>query len=254
VAVCKPLADNAAKRFRRTLCVVHAKSGALAIAEAELAKIARQMFFADMMVCAYDAAFQDREETFDGVGMYAVALVFALLVRNGIVLVVASAETRRVVVVRINLRSGGGVLADDLGQVRAVDLGDMERAGFAAALDKGEHGSLADATATGVLAPGGVLVLLLSSYIGFVNFDRGAFSPKRSQAAIGHRGAETHGHEPCGLECHAQNTVKLVAADAFLAAAHQVRCLEPDMQRNRAILENGAFPHRELAPAVVALP
>lgn len=44
---------------------------AVAVAEIELSEVAMQVRLADVLVNAVHPAFQDREETFDGVGMAA---------------------------------------------------------------------------------------------------------------------------------------------------------------------------------------
>ena len=60
-------------------------------------------------------------------------------------------------------------------------------------------------------------------------------------------------HEPRRLEGEPQGAVKLVAADALLAAGDQVEGLQPQAQRNVAVLEDGADGHAELLAAGVAL-
>ena len=48
--------------------VIHAKFFAVAVAEIELGQIAVKVRFADMLIHAINAAFEDREKAFDGVG------------------------------------------------------------------------------------------------------------------------------------------------------------------------------------------
>ena len=48
--------------------IVHAKLFAMAVAEIKLGQIAMQVGFADVLIHAVNAAFKDREETFNGVG------------------------------------------------------------------------------------------------------------------------------------------------------------------------------------------
>lgn len=54
----------------------------MAVTEIEFGQIALQMRFADMLINAVDAAFQDREETFNRVGMGLAANVFIFAVRD----------------------------------------------------------------------------------------------------------------------------------------------------------------------------
>ena len=75
-----------------------------------------------------------------------------------------------------------------------------------------------------------------------------------SRSAIrAHGFANAVAHEPRGLESDAKGAVELVRADALLAARHQVEGLQPEVQRNVALLEDGADGHPELAAAGIAL-
>src|SRR6185437_2086192 len=87
-----------------------------------------------------------------------------------------------------------------------------------------------------------------------VDFDRLTLATHRREIAVSHRRAEAVRHEPSRFQGHAQDAGKLIAANALLAAAKQVRRLEPDMERDRAVLEHRPDPDRELLAAGVALP
>jgi hypothetical protein len=60
-------------------------------------------------------------------------------------------------------------------------------------------------------------------------------------------------HEPSGLEGNAKGAVKLVTADALLAANHQVDRLHPDVHRDVAAIEDSPDLHGEGLAADVAL-
>ena len=73
------------------------------------------------------------------------------------------------------------------------------------------------------------------------------------QLAFSHCLTQPVVHE-CGFQTNAKGPVQLVAADPFLAVAHQEGALEPDVQPDMVLFENGADLDRELLPAIVALP
>jgi hypothetical protein len=59
--------------------------------------------------------------------------------------------------------------------------------------------------------------------------------------------------EPRGFHAAIKHPLDLTGGDAFFASAKQVDYLQPQVQRQVAILENGADPDRKLAFAGVAL-
>ena len=61
-------AFGAFERARGAGNVVHAKLFAVAVAEIEFVQIAMQVGFADVLINAINAAFEDREEAFNAVG------------------------------------------------------------------------------------------------------------------------------------------------------------------------------------------
>ena len=61
-------------------------------------------------------------------------------------------------------------------------------------------------------------------------------------------------HEPCGFVLDFQRAVELVSADPFLAGPHQMRGLEPFVQRNMAALENRPDRNGKFALAGAAAP
>jgi hypothetical protein len=86
----------------------------------------------------------------------------------------------------------------------------------------------------------------------FIDLDCHTSAAHRWQIAALHGLADTMGHEPRRLVLHTQDAHKLVAADAFLAAAHQIDSLQPVVQRNMARLKHGANLDGELALAGAA--
>ena len=64
--------------------IVDAQLDAVGVAEVELGQVAVQMGFADVEVAAIDAALEDREVAFEGVGISLVPNVFLGRVVNGL--------------------------------------------------------------------------------------------------------------------------------------------------------------------------
>src|SRR6478736_168337 len=68
-SICQPLANNAAKRASGALYIINTKRNPLVVSEIKLRKIPLQMFLADVMIDTVNSALQDREISFDGVGV-----------------------------------------------------------------------------------------------------------------------------------------------------------------------------------------
>src|SRR5579863_9426664 len=60
-------------------------------------------------------------------------------------------------------------------------------------------------------------------------------------------------HEPSSLQRDAKRTRKLIAGNTLLAGAQQKCRLQPNVQRDRTVFEDGSLSHSELLAAVVAL-
>ena len=60
--------------------------------------------------------------------------------------------------------------------------------------------------------------------------------------------------EPGALVRDLQRPVHLMGADTLLARAHEIDGLQHFVQRDAAVLEHGAYLHRELLAAFVAFP
>ena len=59
--------------------------------------------------------------------------------------------------------------------------------------------------------------------------------------------------EPSGFHAAIERALNLPGTDALLAGGDELDRLQPQMQREMAVLENGADPHREGLPAGVTL-
>ena len=61
----------------------------------------------------------------------------------------------------------------------------------------------------------------------FVNFDNAAANTEVNAAIITHGLADTARHKPSGFQGYAKGAVQFIAAEAFLAGAHQINGLQP---------------------------
>src|SRR4051812_21958297 len=85
------------------------------------------------------------------------------------------------------------------------------------------------------------------------NFHNLASATKRLDSYLAHGLTDATRDKPRGFEGASQSAVKLVAANALLAGAHQVHGLQPMSHGNVAGLEHGADLHGEGFTALVAL-
>jgi len=135
--------------------------------------------------------------------------------------------------------------AEDRREIVFLNTFDVERAGAALALHKGQDRVLVAISLPNVEA-------FLAASESFVGFDRSASAAHWGQLAVLHRLADAVGEEPSGFHAARQHPLNLIGRDAFLAGAHQVNDLKPKAQRKVRTLEDGSLPHSELPTAVIA--
>src|SRR5690606_34242020 len=92
-----------------------------------------------------------------------------------------------------------------------------------------------------VIAALAARVLRLQRLVGF----NAAEVAAEDRAVVFHRFADAVGEKPCALKPDADRAVKLVGADALLAAGDQEHGLQPDVQLDVAVFEDRADLHRE---------
>src|SRR6185312_8538650 len=256
------LADDALNRAFGALNVVNAQPCPIVITEIKFREIAVKVTLFAVLIHALHAAFEDRIEAFDRIGMdgieHDLAVHFPSLVSHVFVLAVVNAQVCRKVArdawIPLSLvghqrafRIDVGV--HDLAERRGCGPVDMEAAGGAPALDKSQD-DIAELRATNVQPLGSTFGLAHQS---FVHLDDLASATHRLDANCAHGFADAMRHEPSGLKRHSQGPRKLVARNALLAGAKQVHGLQPQVHGDVAGLENGPDLHRELLPALVAL-
>src|SRR6266480_290198 len=145
----EPTALRAFEGQRGAGNVVHAKFFAVAVPKVKLSKVAMKVRFADVLVNAVDAAFQDRKETLDGVGVndpeiairegvrLGVAHVFVFPVLDGAVsceIIANSGEGARLIGHEVAF--GRCVLIENCVKVLAANVRQMERPHATFALDQ----------------------------------------------------------------------------------------------------------------------
>src|SRR3569623_1828993 len=86
-----------------------------------------------------------------------------------------------------------------------------------------------------------------------VGFNETAARAEHAGCVRLHRFADAVRHEPSGFQGDAEGTVKLVRADALLAARDQVHCLKPKVHGDVRGFKDGADLHGEGLTALVAL-
>jgi hypothetical protein len=128
-------------------------------------------------------------------------------------------------------------------------VGDMEAADHAAALHQCHHDLLWSGSfegATGGFAPD----------VGLIGFNDPASAAERGSEQVAdfpHSFADTVPKEPSGFHAASKHALDLVGADPFLAGAHEMDDLQPQMQRQMRGLKNGPHSDSEGLAALVAL-
>jgi hypothetical protein len=107
-----------------------------------------------------------------------------------------------------------------------------------------------DGILLGISAPD--LGAFLPAVESLINLDDAAFATHRRQATVFHGFADAVAQKPSGFHAASESLLQLANGDPFLAAAHHVDSLQPDMHRGVTGLEDGPHTHGEGFPAGVA--
>src|SRR5882672_2569727 len=252
----EPLALNSAQQNLGALHVLDAKRLAIAVAEIELRKVAVQVIVGAVLIDTLHAAFEDREESLDGVGMQSVIgprhILSALVMHDAVPSEFPAYQGVGVVFVGHELSFAGNVLADDWCQSAGLYIVHHDAAGAATlTVYQGQHLVLVGKAAT--LLHATRLDGLVPADEGLIDFDGATIRAERGEIARAHCLPDSVGHEPCRFESNSKSAVQLVRADPLLARGDQEDTLEPKAKRNVAGLENGADLHGKGLAAVVAL-
>jgi len=263
----KALADDAPDRALSAFDIVDAQGDPVAVAEIKLGEIAVQVFLAAMLVDAAHPALEDREKAFNGVGMCRAAHVLVDRVVDGFV----TGETPPdaaigTVLIGHQIALGVGVREHDLAQFGSGDVFSLDRAGLAAALDKGNdrnfgasaarrsHASLIPALFVRELPRIDALGAFLSTPESLVDFDDFASAANRPEhiGMVCHCLTDAMADEPAGFEIDAERAAELVCREAFFAAAHNVHRLKPNVHGHMAFFEDGVDLYGEWFAAGIA--
>ena len=231
-----------------SLSVIDAELGAGVHAEVEFREIPIQVLFVHVLVDAHQTALEDREKPFKGIGMHVAAssLVFGVIDRSMLRFGghhefvdgrSVSDESAALVQMLNDGRPNVAVI-----QVHGTDI--------ATTFNEAEHhrsGLSIRSGSNGLASLGGL------RQIGFVGFDGNAFAAERIGAPVLHGFADAMAKEPSSFHAAIQHSLNLTGADAFLAGAHQMDDLQPQVKRQMAGLENGAHTNGEGFFAGVAL-
>ena len=240
------LADAALERQRGALAVRH---GARIVAEIELAAVTAQVGFAHVVIGADHAALEDREEVFGRVGMLEAArgyILFGAVVDDAVAVKLAPNRGVDRSFVRHEMRGAIDVDDDQAAKLLGGDVGDVEAANVALALDKRQNGLLRGGLAGGAVAS-------LAADEGFVGLDNTVRPAERAIAASAvHRFADAVTEKPRGLVGHAQHALHLLRAHALLRSGHEMEGEQPLMQGNVAALHDRASADSEFVAAIVA--
>lgn len=234
----------------RSFRIVNSQSDPLIISEIEFGQVPMQMLFATVLIYALHPALKDAEIAFRRVRMSIVPHVFFALVVDDLMLGKFLPQ-RHVVAGLIGHQPClfGDVFAQDRADIMLRDVHKHCALGLAGvAVDQRQHLHLVVPRAADGLPS-------LPADERFVTFDDAAASAERNgQIASPHGLAKPVRRKPSGVDGAAERAGQLVAGNALLAAAKQVRGLKPLVQLQVSGLENRALGAAELALAVVALP
>jgi hypothetical protein len=227
-----------------TLYVVDAQFGARIHAEIKFGQVSVEMLAADVLVNADDAALEDRKEAFKRIGVHVAAPPFVLgMVNRTVAGRAGEFEHRRAIrhqaATAVELRieqSADAAMVDD------------HRADRAATLDQAKHLYVA------LAAIGTAAGFWRTAKFHIVGLDRLAFAANWAALVRRHGEANAVAKVPRGFESASEHTVELARADAFLAGTEKLDRLQPQVQRQMAVLKDRALAHRKgRATASVAL-
>jgi hypothetical protein len=246
-SISEPLADDATNRTLRPLNIINSKRDPIVVPKIKFGEITMQMFLADVLIDAIDPALEDREVSLGGVSVSITSDVFILRVNDGMMAgeFLASFPIDATFV-SAKMRSFVDPSLENWSQVGGIHFRHMVRANAALAFDKRDNRFLG----------GRGLVSAVPSFAaneGFIYLNKHALTSKRTELTdVLHRFADAMSNEPASFEINAEHTTELICAEAFLAAAHQVHSLQPDVQGDMAFLEDGPDLDGERLPAGIA--
>jgi hypothetical protein len=210
----------------------------IVVAELKLRDVQRQVFLADLVIAADDAALNQRPKTLDCIGVNRADNVLARLVVNDAVIVAVVQAVVAGIVIRAEQTDAiGNSFVDEFLDRFAVSVGND--AGDYVALapyrtDDWRFEFIRSAPARAAfLVP--MTVLVFAANVGFVHFDDAA----ELLHILDKRGADFVAHQPSGFvgtEAHVAHDLQ--SAHAYFAGQHEVNDFEPVAERLVGVLED----------------
>jgi hypothetical protein len=240
------LAFDASQRDLGAVRIVIAKLGAGVLAEIEFGQVAVKVLVIDVLVHADNAAFEHTEKAFQRIGVNVAPRPLEFVVVNGFVRCKALEFE-----ILAHVGNQAAIAVRHFAQMRAdAAVIQRHRPDIATALNEAKDFGVVGAAPEACRTAG----LARPRHFGFVRLNRLAFAAQRSSVGIRcHRKANTVAKVPRGFHAATQRPLKLARGVAFLRGAKQVDGLQPQAERQVAILENRTNAHRKLLTAGVAL-
>jgi hypothetical protein len=212
----------------------------IVIAPLEFGDIQRQIFAADFVETAHDAALQERPETINRLSMdRAIDVLASAMPHDTMPFQLAIS---RMIISRDQANFFRNGFADEA--VQSFNVGMVDDAGhdIALALDGADNSILAFPASSGrALVP--MAVLFLAADIGFVNFDD---AHEFAKIRIGQPGANAMAHIVCGrVGTKTKYPMYLQCGNAFLTGQHQIDDFEPGPHRDIGVFEDCSNQDRE---------
>ncbi len=221
--------------------------------ELHLCEIGGEMFGADLVPTAHDAALQERDGRFDGIGCDARTVLVADIFPGSMIddLVLSVSDSTFVSWETISDKHfdiGAYVFADVLCQRSALGIVSMEESEIAVALPQADNDFLGLFTCSLPAPP------QLAADIGFIHLNRAI---QHRAVCFPHGCPDTMAEIPRrfirAIVLAPDRAFELVSAHAFLGFAEQERCEEPLLQWEMGVVEDRASRDGELVVALFAV-
>ena len=218
-------------------------------AESHFLAVGLQMLRADFVPRSNDAALEQRECGFDGIGVDVAIGVDAQLVTDGLVPSILSQITRRAAICFPIVREQdidifADIFADVLLQSSALGIRGMKEAQIAAALTDADNDFLVFVFVCPSTPD------ILSANKGFIHFD---FAAEQRSVNFNHRVTDAMAEKPRSLVADSERALNLAGGHALLGFTEKQGSHEPFGQRQVGIVEHCASRGRKLVVAALAV-
>jgi hypothetical protein len=210
------------------------------VAPFEFGNVQRQIFAADFVEAAHNAALQKGPEAIDRLSMNRAVNILTSAMPHGAVFF--QLAITRIFVGRDQADFFRDSFADEAVQGFGIGVFDDARHNIALALDGANNGVLAFSTGSwGALIP--MPISVLAADVSFIHFNN---THELTEFLLGEPRADAMAHVMCGMiRTEAEHPLYLQCGYAFLASQHQVNDFEPRLERNVCVLKDRSDKHRE---------